>query len=139
VWTFREPIATLLLDGKTVGRHYAGPNWEHTDGSAVVAKVAANTPGKTPNDIPWLSSARPRTKAGECSLGRDNSAVDQHARRGPQWQMREGRQLLQRSLLSGLRVSPKGGLILPSNCSRQPTCSVPAGGWRLGLEAGAGG
>src|SRR2546421_10876903 len=38
--TFREPIATLLLDGKTVGRHYAGPNWEHADGSAVVAKVA---------------------------------------------------------------------------------------------------
>jgi hypothetical protein len=23
VWQFREPIATLLLDGKTVGRHYA--------------------------------------------------------------------------------------------------------------------
>src|ERR1700737_4759378 len=31
-WAFREPIATLLLDGKTVGRHYAGPNWEHSDG-----------------------------------------------------------------------------------------------------------
>ena len=26
-WKFREPIATLLLDGKTVGRHYAGPTW----------------------------------------------------------------------------------------------------------------
>ena len=24
VWQFREPIATLLMDGKTVGRHYAG-------------------------------------------------------------------------------------------------------------------
>ena len=24
VWQFREPIATLLVDGKTVGRHYAG-------------------------------------------------------------------------------------------------------------------
>ena len=54
LWTFREPIATLLLDGKTVGRHYAGPNWEHIDGSAVAAKVVANAPGKTPNDIPWL-------------------------------------------------------------------------------------
>jgi Protein of unknown function (DUF3455) len=53
-WAFREPIATLLLDGKTVGRHYAGPNWEHTDGSAVVAKVAANAPGKSAGDIPWL-------------------------------------------------------------------------------------
>jgi Protein of unknown function (DUF3455) len=53
-WAFREPIATLLLDGKTVGRHYAGPSWEHTDGSALVAKVAGRAPGATPKDIPWL-------------------------------------------------------------------------------------
>jgi len=53
-WAFREPIATLLLDGRTVGRHYAGPTWEHADGSAVVGKVAANAPGKTAADIPWL-------------------------------------------------------------------------------------
>src|SRR5256714_1477905 len=53
-WAFREPIATLLLDGKTVGRHYAGPNWEHMDGSAVVGKAVGNTPGKSAGDIPWL-------------------------------------------------------------------------------------
>jgi hypothetical protein len=53
-WTFREPIATLLVDGKTVGRHYAGPNWEHSDGSAVVGKSAASAPGATADDIPWL-------------------------------------------------------------------------------------
>jgi hypothetical protein len=53
-WAFREPIATLFADGKTVGRHYAGPNWEHVDGSAVVGKAAANAPGKTANDIPLL-------------------------------------------------------------------------------------
>jgi hypothetical protein len=53
-WTFREPIATLLADGKTVGRHFAGPSWEHTDGSAVIGKVAGSAPGATPNDIPWL-------------------------------------------------------------------------------------
>ena len=53
-WAFREPIATLVLDGKTVGRHYAGPNWEHTDGSAVTAKAAGNAPGKSASDIPWL-------------------------------------------------------------------------------------
>ena len=35
VWQFREPIATLLDDGKTVGRHYAGPHWEMADGSTV--------------------------------------------------------------------------------------------------------
>jgi hypothetical protein len=53
-WAFREPIATLLADGKTVGRHYAGPNWELSDGSAVTGKVAGTVPGATPNDIPWL-------------------------------------------------------------------------------------
>ncbi|QQO17316.1 DUF3455 domain-containing protein [Bradyrhizobium diazoefficiens] len=53
-WTFREPIATLLAEGKTIGRHYAGPNWEHADGSAVVAKAAGNAPGATAADIPWL-------------------------------------------------------------------------------------
>ena len=53
-WAFREPIATLMLDGKTVGRHYAGPNWEYSDGSAVVGKAAASAPGATSNDIPWL-------------------------------------------------------------------------------------
>jgi hypothetical protein len=53
-WAFREPIATLLVDGKTVGRHYAGPNWEHSDGSAVAGKSAASVPGATANDIPWL-------------------------------------------------------------------------------------
>jgi hypothetical protein len=54
VWQFREPIATLLLDGKTVGRHYAGPSWELADGSAVTGKVAARAPGATTTDIPLL-------------------------------------------------------------------------------------
>jgi len=53
-WMFREPIATLLVDGKTVGRHYAGPSWELSDGSAVVGKVTGNAPGATANDIAWL-------------------------------------------------------------------------------------
>ena len=53
-WAFREPIATLVLDGKTVGRHYAGPSWEHMDGSAVVGKAVGNALGKTASDIPWL-------------------------------------------------------------------------------------
>ena len=54
VWQFREPIAALIVDGKTVGRHYAGPNWELTDGSAVVGKVAGRAPGATAQDIPLL-------------------------------------------------------------------------------------
>lgn len=54
VWSFREPIATLLIDGKTVGRHYAGPHWEMADGSVIQGKVAGRAPGATAADIPWL-------------------------------------------------------------------------------------
>ncbi len=54
IWQFREPIAALLIDGRTVGRHYAGPTWELADGSAVVAKVAGRAPGATAQDIPLL-------------------------------------------------------------------------------------
>jgi Protein of unknown function (DUF3455) len=53
-WAFREPIATLLLDNKTIGRHYAGPTWENVDGSTVVGKTVGSAPGRTANDIPWL-------------------------------------------------------------------------------------
>lgn len=57
VWQFREPIATLFVDGKTVGRHYAGPNWEMSDGSAVMAKVSGRSPGASQHDIPLLKLA----------------------------------------------------------------------------------
>jgi hypothetical protein len=67
-WAFREPIATLLLDGKTVGRHYTGPNWEHIDGSAVAGKVVASVPGSAVSDIPWLKlSATTRRGRGTLS------------------------------------------------------------------------
>lgn len=53
-WSFREPVATLIAGGRTVGRHYAGPNWEHVDGSAVTARTAGSAPGATVSDIAWL-------------------------------------------------------------------------------------
>jgi hypothetical protein len=53
-WQFREPIAALILDSKTIGRHYLGPSWELADGSIVTGKVAARAPGSTAKDIPAL-------------------------------------------------------------------------------------
>ncbi len=53
-WQFREPIATLLLNDKTVGRHSAGPTWAFDDGSAVTGRITASAPGATRRDIPWL-------------------------------------------------------------------------------------
>ncbi len=54
VWQFREPVAALMLDGKTVGTHFTGPGWQHFDGSSVRAKAAGSAPGATSHDIPWL-------------------------------------------------------------------------------------
>ncbi|MDX7953147.1 DUF3455 domain-containing protein [Lichenihabitans sp. Uapishka_5] len=54
-WSFREPVATLLDGDKTVGRHYAGPNWDLADGSGITGKVAASHAGATGADIPWLA------------------------------------------------------------------------------------
>jgi hypothetical protein len=53
-WTFREPVASLLEEGKTVGRHFVGPTWEFADGSRVVGEVVGKAPGATAKDIPWL-------------------------------------------------------------------------------------
>jgi len=49
-----KPIATLLQDGKTIGRHYAGPKWELADAGGVQGKVEAKAPGAASSDIAWL-------------------------------------------------------------------------------------
>ena len=43
-----------MIDGKTVGRHFAGPSWELVDGSAVNGKVIGRAPGAAAKDIAWL-------------------------------------------------------------------------------------
>ncbi len=53
-WSFREPVAILINGGHTVGRHYAGPTWELTDGSMVQGKLAASAPGATTDDVGLL-------------------------------------------------------------------------------------
>ncbi|UII73503.1 DUF3455 domain-containing protein [Pseudomonas sp. HN11] len=53
-WQFREPLATLMVNGKTVGRHFAGPTWQLDDRSAVVGKVIAQAPGASAQDIALL-------------------------------------------------------------------------------------
>ena len=53
-WTFSKPDARLFDEaGKQIGTHFAGPTWEHSDGSRVMGKAVANaTPD--PDSIPWL-------------------------------------------------------------------------------------
>lgn len=64
-WTFREPVAALLEEGKTVGRHFVGPTWEFVDGSRVVGETVSAAPGATAKDIPWLKlSVKESPKSG---------------------------------------------------------------------------
>jgi hypothetical protein len=53
-WSFREPVASLFVDGETIGRHFAGPTWELTNGESVKGKSAATAPGAAAGDVPLL-------------------------------------------------------------------------------------
>src|SRR6266480_3234627 len=56
-WVFKAPEAVLFeADDRddAVGLHYAGPTWEHKDGSKVVGTVLQRSPSPDANAIPWL-------------------------------------------------------------------------------------
>jgi hypothetical protein len=54
-WAFVGPEAELFdLRGKPIGRHYAGPYWESSDGSKVLAKLKARADAPAGSAIPWL-------------------------------------------------------------------------------------
>lgn len=44
----------MTADGKVLGKHGVGPIWDLLDSSSITARAAANAPGATENDIPWL-------------------------------------------------------------------------------------
>lgn len=51
-WGFVGPVAKLMsADKKEVGKYYAGPTWESTDGSKVTGKQVAVSPS-APGNIP---------------------------------------------------------------------------------------
>lgn len=54
-WKLKAPDAKLYAKtGELIARHYAGPTWEHNDGSRVVGKVVASVPSPDSQTIPWL-------------------------------------------------------------------------------------
>jgi hypothetical protein len=54
-WTLKGPEADLKdFSGKPVGKHYAGPTWEATDGSKVVGELVAKRDAPDSAAIPWL-------------------------------------------------------------------------------------
>src|SRR5260221_5276540 len=54
-WAVKAPEAELKdLSGKPVGKHYAGPTWEASDGSKVMGEVVAKHDAPNAAAIPWL-------------------------------------------------------------------------------------
>ena len=62
-WSFVAPRANLYNDqGKLKMIHFAGPTWQHKDGSSVVGLLVAPSP--VAGTIPWLLLSAKSTAAG---------------------------------------------------------------------------
>jgi len=54
-WAFVAPEADLVnTNGNKIGRHYAGPHWESTDGSKIAGTVRESADAPQADAIPWL-------------------------------------------------------------------------------------
>jgi hypothetical protein len=54
-WQFVAPEADLFdARGKMVGKHYAGPSWESSDGSKIAGTVKERSDAPQADAIPWL-------------------------------------------------------------------------------------
>ncbi|MFT8776581.1 DUF3455 domain-containing protein [Gluconacetobacter dulcium] len=51
-WMLREPIATLVDGGRTIGTHSRGPTWKIEDGSSVEGRVLSASTGHSTGNIP---------------------------------------------------------------------------------------
>jgi hypothetical protein len=54
-WALKEPDAQLFdTTGKSIGKHFAGPSWQLSDGSRVKGEAAAKVDSPDKDSIPWL-------------------------------------------------------------------------------------
>jgi hypothetical protein len=54
-WALKAPDAKLLdQEGSVIGRHFAGPTWQLTDGSWVKGRAVAKQGGPDASAVPWL-------------------------------------------------------------------------------------
>jgi hypothetical protein len=65
-WALQGPEAVLTdASGKIVGRHFAGPTWQASDGSAVVGEPLVASPSPSAGSVAWLVlHAKAHTGAG---------------------------------------------------------------------------
>jgi hypothetical protein len=54
-WAFVAPEADLFdRQGAKIGKHYAGPHWESSDGSKILGSVRERADAPVAGAIPWL-------------------------------------------------------------------------------------
>jgi Protein of unknown function (DUF3455) len=54
-WTLKAPDASLSdAKGNVIGKHFAGPSWQATDGSTVVGEPLNVSPSPAADAIAWL-------------------------------------------------------------------------------------
>ena len=54
-WAFLAPEADLFdTGGNKIGRHYAGPHWEATDGSKISGTLKESADAPAADAIPWV-------------------------------------------------------------------------------------
>jgi hypothetical protein len=54
-WILHAPDAKLFdAQGKVIGKHYAGPSWQLTNGSLVQGKPVAKTASSETDSVAWL-------------------------------------------------------------------------------------
>ncbi len=54
-WVLKAPDATLAdARGKAIGKHFAGPSWQASDGSTVVGEPLNVSPSPDAGAVPWL-------------------------------------------------------------------------------------
>lgn len=84
-WSLKAPEAELTDDrGTTIGKHYAGPTWEATDGSKVVGQKKAQADAPEAGAIPWLLvMAKANEGAGVMARVKTIQRVDTHGGKAP--------------------------------------------------------
>jgi hypothetical protein len=69
-WTLKGPDAVLFDEkGNQIGKHYAGPSWELSDGSLVTGEAVAKDAGPDSFAVPWLL-LKIKTNSGKGLLGK---------------------------------------------------------------------
>jgi hypothetical protein len=54
-WVLKAPDAKLLnAEGSVIGRHFAGPTWELSDGSSIKGKAVGKKVAPDATAVPWL-------------------------------------------------------------------------------------